>query len=221
MFWIFKKRKKDNRASRVIQHGWKVIYEKIKRMVDEIEKKIRKLKTEQTERSKLKKEIKKEKSLSVCLICTEQAKEESAMIKSEKKEKEILVEEVRRLKEENDELEEEIIVKDEELCRLEQREEKLEKKIKELQSGPSKKINVLDKKREKGAYHDLYERLRQNAKGASPVISEVRVRPEGSIPASSVARAREAEKELLSLAQDYHMARSGKNRPPKTGLLWD
>ena len=68
IFWDVRKRKKDNRALNIIQKGWKKIKEKIKRMVDEIEKKIIKLKAEQKEKRKQK------KSPEVCLVCIEQAK---------------------------------------------------------------------------------------------------------------------------------------------------
>ena len=69
IFWDVKKRKKDNRALNIIKKGWKKIKEKIKRMVDEIEKKIIKLKAEQK-----KEKEKQKKSPEVCLVCINQGK---------------------------------------------------------------------------------------------------------------------------------------------------
>ena len=141
MFWIFKKRKKDNRASRVIQHGWKVIYEKIKKMVDELEKKIIKLKAKQREK-------KTQKKSPVCMVCINQSKkreEENMTVRREKREKKILEETVRRFQDLKEDLEEELSGKDLELARFEENEAKLQKKIEELQTGPPK-VNVIEEK---------------------------------------------------------------------------
>ena len=230
IFWYVRRRKKDNRALNIIKRGWEEIAEKIKKMVDELEKKIIKLKTEQAAKNKQKKEIKKEKSSSVCLVCTNQEntfKEESAM---KKKENEILIGEIRRLKEENEQLEEEMSERDLELCEMEQRELKLERRIRELRSGPSKKMDVLEKKKKEGRVRP--ERRKEVERELLSLAKDQYMsrhgieRPPKTVGrnkiTSTVERSYDWEPNMPEEELKSRMAQFGcPERPPKTGLLWD
>ena len=219
-FWYVRGRKKDNRALNIIKRGWERIAEKIKRMVDELEKKIIKLKAEQKEKKTQK------KSSSVCLVCTNQEN---------------------TFKEENDRLEGELRESEKECAELIREKEKLERIINvrscpPKQACPSPKVNTIGKKKKEGAYGDIYKKLKENARGASHVISEVHIRPEprkdverpyesGSLwppgdhyrpRRKDVERSYESEpnwpeEELLSRMAQF----SCLERPPKTGLLCD